>query len=202
MIRVLVVAPTARARTSLEAVLREDKTISVMGTGASSTPDVIVLDPGSESGHAIPQLLAQSPNPDAPLVVLLDDLDGEAAVAAIRAGARAALPEDAPPAKIRAAVHAAAAGLASLPANVATALLPSSDGAQTAPRINEHVLTSREEEILALLGEGLASKEIGVRLGISEHTVKTHLTAIYEKLGVSNRAEAVATGLRRGIIML
>ena len=53
-----------------------------------------------------------------------------------------------------------------------------------------------------LLGEGLVNKEIGVRLGVSEHTVKTHLAAVYEKLDVSNRAEAVATGLRLGLIML
>jgi DNA-binding NarL/FixJ family response regulator len=120
----------------------------------------------------------------------------------MRAGARAALPSDATPAEIRAAVHAAAAGLSSLPAALAAAVLRSSDGAPATVDIDGHALTPREGEILALLGEGLANKEIGARLRISEHTVKTHLAAIYEKLGVANRAEAVATGLRRGFIML
>ena len=74
---------------------------------------------------------------------------------------------------------------------------------QRAPADNgDRTLTPREREILTLLGEGLVNKEIGVRLGISEHTVKTHLAAIYEKLEAANRAEAVATGLRRGLVML
>src|SRR5207244_2440152 len=79
--------------------------------------------------------------------------------------------------------------------------LQSSDGAH-APLDTDGTLTPREREILTLLGEGLVNREIAVRLGISEHTVKTHLAAIYEKLEASNRAEAVATGLRRGLIML
>jgi DNA-binding NarL/FixJ family response regulator len=133
---------------------------------------------------------------------LLDDLDSEAAASAMRAGARAALPSDATPAEIRAAVHAAAAGLSALPAALAAGWLPSSDDVHVAADVDGNGLTPREGEILALLGEGLANKEIGVRLRISEHTVKTHLAAIYEKLGAANRAEAVATGLRRGFILL
>src|SRR2546422_94548 len=137
-----------------------------------------------------------------PFVVLLEDLDGEAGARALRAGARAVLPRSASPEEIRAAVRAAAAGLASLPATLAGALLDgtSRDGARVGT--GDHILTPREREILTLLGEGLVNKEIGARLGISEHTVKSHLTAIYEKLEASNRAEAVATGLRRGLVML
>jgi DNA-binding CsgD family transcriptional regulator len=78
----------------------------------------------------------------------------------------------------------------------------SPDSAAAPLDTGDHILTPREREILTLLGEGLVNREIGVRLGISEHTVKTHLAAIYEKLKVSNRAEAVATGLRRGLVML
>jgi len=137
------------------------------------------------------------------LVVLLEDLEHDAGTRALRAGARAVLPRDAAPEEIRAAVQAVAAGLAALPADLAIALLDgkSSDGAH-APLDTDGTLTPREREILTLLGEGLGNREIAVRLGISEHTVKTHLAAIYEKLEASNRAEAVATGLRRGLIML
>lgn len=63
-------------------------------------------------------------------------------------------------------------------------------------------LTSREREILALLADGLGNKQIAARLGISANTVKTHLELVFEKLGVSTRAEAVATGVKRGLLLL
>src|SRR5258705_8259827 len=64
------------------------------------------------------------------------------------------------------------------------------------------VLTNREREILALLADGLANKQIAARLGISKNTVKTPLELMFDKLGVSSRAEAVATGVRRGLLLL
>ena len=64
------------------------------------------------------------------------------------------------------------------------------------------VLTNREREILALLADGLANKQIAARLGISKNTVKTHLELLFDKLDVSSRAEAVATGVRRGFLLL
>lgn len=64
------------------------------------------------------------------------------------------------------------------------------------------ILTNREREILALLADGLGNKQIAARLGISKNTVKTHLELLFEKLGVSSRAEAVATGVRRGLLLL
>jgi len=179
--------------------------VLLAGSDSPELPDVIVLDSGPESHLPFPMLLEQRPSRDAaPLVVLLEDLDGEAGARALRAGARAVLPRSAAPEEIRAAVRAAATGLASLPAAVAEALLDgtSPDGAGAPVDTGDRILTPREREILTLLGEGLVNKEIAVRLGISEHTVKTHLAAIYEKLEASNRAEAVATGLRRGLIML
>jgi DNA-binding CsgD family transcriptional regulator len=63
-------------------------------------------------------------------------------------------------------------------------------------------LTNREREILALLADGLGNKQIAARLGISTNTVKTHLELLFEKIGVSSRAEAVATGVRRGLLLL
>jgi DNA-binding NarL/FixJ family response regulator len=64
------------------------------------------------------------------------------------------------------------------------------------------LLTPRESEILSALGEGMSNKEIGRALGISAHTVKFHLETIFRKLDATSRAEAVAKGLRRGIIEL
>ena len=192
MIRVLVVSPSSVTRRQLERVVAQDRGVVL----AERRPDVIVLDPGPEP--QVPLLLEQGPSQaTTPLVLLLEDLEHEAAVRALRAGARAVLSRHAAPQEIRAAVRAAAAGLASWPAGLAGAVL---DG--KARDGGDGTLTPREREILTLLGEGLVNKEIAVRLGISEHTVKTHLAAIYEKLDASNRAEAVATGLRRGLIML
>jgi DNA-binding NarL/FixJ family response regulator len=64
------------------------------------------------------------------------------------------------------------------------------------------ILSNREREILALLADGLANKQIAARLGISKNTVKTHIELLFDKLAVSTRAEAVATGVRRGLLLL
>ena len=63
-------------------------------------------------------------------------------------------------------------------------------------------LTDREIEVLQLLAQGMANKQIALQLGISEHTVKFHISGIYTKLGVSNRTAAVRMGVRRGLILL
>jgi DNA-binding NarL/FixJ family response regulator len=79
-------------------------------------------------------------------------------------------------------------------------------GLRTQPTRNDTLvgptLTNREREILALLADGLANKQIAARLGISKNTVKTHIELIFDKLAVSSRAEAVATGVRRGLLLL
>src|SRR5438105_6827965 len=72
----------------------------------------------------------------------------------------------------------------------------------TAESAKETVLSNREREILALLADGLVNKQIAARLGISTNTVKTHLELLFDKLGVATRAEAVATGVRRGLLLL
>jgi DNA-binding NarL/FixJ family response regulator len=64
------------------------------------------------------------------------------------------------------------------------------------------ILTNREQEILSLLADGLGNKQIAALLGISTNTVKTHLEMLFEKLGVSSRAEAVANGVKRGLLHL
>jgi DNA-binding CsgD family transcriptional regulator len=70
-------------------------------------------------------------------------------------------------------------------------------------RVAAHTpLSPREREILSLVAEGLGNKIVAARLGISEHTVKTHVTSIFEKLGAESRAEAVAIGARTGVILL
>jgi len=74
-------------------------------------------------------------------------------------------------------------------------------GAAPRDTIGGTVLTNREREILALLADGLGNKQIAARLGISTNTVKTHLELLFDRLGVSSRAEAVAAGVKRGLLL-
>jgi DNA-binding NarL/FixJ family response regulator len=104
------------------------------------------------------------------------------------------LPQDVSAGELCAAVHALAQGLV-----VGTRqLLYGSDDA----RADRGPLTAREAEVLELLAKGLANKQIAVELGISEHTVKFHISSIYTKLNATNRTQAVREGLRNGWILL
>lgn len=106
----------------------------------------------------------------------------------------AALPPTLSPAQLDAALRAVSVGLrVSLPASP-------SGFAEAEPA--RPLLTPRELEILACLGEGMSNKAVARRLGISAHTVKFHLEAVFTKLNATSRAEAVAKGLRRGLILL
>jgi DNA-binding NarL/FixJ family response regulator len=106
----------------------------------------------------------------------------------------AVLPLETSGEELCAAVRAVAAGLVTGPGP----LLSASDESRTTPG----PLTDREVEVLGMLLRGLANKQIAVQLGISEHTVKFHVSSIYTKLNVSNRTEAVREGLRNGWITL
>jgi DNA-binding NarL/FixJ family response regulator len=141
------------------------------------------------------------------LVMLVDHVDATSALRALQAGARVVLPVDARDDEILAAVHAAAAGLVALPRELASSLFDTSDGHDDARRAHATSsmtvpLTPREREVLALLAEGLANKAIAPRLGITEHTVKAHVAAIYDKLHAGNRAEAVVAAARQGLLLL
>lgn len=212
MIRVLVVARSELECAGLEALLASRGHIAVGGGSASLADAQRRLEDGSlqavqvvlvllERG-ADPPRLALEPDTaaDAPaLVVMGESLPRGWAVRAARSGVRAVISRTAGADAIAAAVEAAAAGLVVLPAD-ALAEVPAGTAARAAAP--PEPLSAREAQILALLAEGLVNKQIAVRLGISRHTVKTHLAALFHKLGVSTRAEAVATGARAGVILL
>jgi len=105
---------------------------------------------------------------------------------------------DAPPEELGAAVAAVAQGLVVLPKAMAEGALA---GVSAAEELSEPP-TAREGEVLGLLARGLSNKQIARELHISEHTVKFHISALYAKLGVGNRAEAVSQGARHGLISL
>lgn len=106
------------------------------------------------------------------------------------------LPRAADPRRIDLALRAVAAGL------TVRAAAPARTSSWLAPADDDSPLTPRETEILRLVGEGLSNKAVARRLGISVHTVKFHLEALFAKLEASSRAEAVAKGLRGGVIEL
>jgi DNA-binding CsgD family transcriptional regulator len=97
----------------------------------------------------------------------------------------------------------AAAGLMALRRDTIESLLPVTPSAPHAlPDASQQALTPREIEVLNMLAEGLANKTIAWRLGISEHTVKFHLSSIFTKLNASSRTEAVTLAIRQGLIMV
>ena len=195
MIRVLVVDDHAMVRGGLVALLDASGEVEVVGQAANGEeavevardcqPDVVLMDlsmpvmGGSESTRA---LLAVAP--EAKVVVLTSFSDRDAVKAALRAGAIGYQLKDAEPTELLAAVRAAAQGYAPVDPRVAGVLLPSASAREG------DGLSPREHEVLQLVARGLANKQIGRALGISERTVKAHLGRIFREIGVLDRTSA------------
>ena len=136
-------------------------------------------------------------------VVLLADRPEQTEFAeAFRNGIRAVLPRDISPEQLQAALRAVGAGLVvAHPSGIgAVVAIPASAASDVSPLAEP--LTKREREVLQMLAGGLANKEIAARLSISDHTAKFHVASILGKLGAATRAEAVAIGIRRGLVFL
>lgn len=215
MIAVVAIADAPIARAGLESILRSRETLQVVGsfsTFAASAelleelqPDVVLLEWSfSDSEPPFEKLLApRSLHGNPALVILADNFSGDWAIEALRSGVRGILPRSASPIEIVSAVEASAAGVAVLHAEVVDSLLsvlPASS--REKPTFPMQALTAREIEVLGMLAEGLGNKAIAKRLNISEHTVKFHVSSIFQKLGVSTRTEAVTLGARLGLVML
>jgi DNA-binding NarL/FixJ family response regulator len=217
VIRLALAAPSAMLLAGLEALVMRDGAFTVVErvthlddvaeTLEGADVDVVVAVVDHPSRLSLPA--ASEGDPVSQRWVLL--LDGDAAAVAewVRRGARGVLPRDAEGEEILAAIDAVHAGLAVVPAGIAEAL--TGRAPRTAQRLGSvsradvtplTPLTPREREILALLAEGLGNKIVAARLSISEHTVKTHVASIFQKLGADTRAEAVAIGARTGLILL
>ena len=204
--RILVAAETAVARAGLEAVVAQALSFSLAGSADPAAltarirelqPDLVLLEHRGATEEAIEPLLASGPI----FVLMTGREDAAAILASLHSGLRAVLPLDATAQEILAAIAAATEGLIVLHPDLLTSLSIAGPAPQT-PAARDASLTPREIEVLRMLGEGLANKNIAWKLGISEHTVKFHITSIFTKLNVSSRAEAVATGMRRGLILL
>jgi DNA-binding NarL/FixJ family response regulator len=175
---------------------------------AAEHPDVLLLDLEMPrlDGVGVLRRLRDTGSATRSIVFTVFDTD-ERIIAAVEAGAAGYLLKGAPRADIFAAVRVVAAGGSLLaPAAASTVLqrvrtggAPTNDGTQASAT---PMLTPRERAVLEHLARGLGNKQIAAALGISERTVKFHVSSVFAKLGVSNRTEAVARAAQAGIITL
>lgn len=171
--------------------------VEAVALTASLDPDVVLTDlrmPGGNGVEAIAELTRRGARAKV-LVLTTYDTDSDT-LPAIEAGATGYLLKDAPREELFTAVRAAAQGRTVLSPAVASRLVT----AVRAPAPTQDSLSAREREVLALVAKGTSNREIARVLFISEATVKTHLTHLYAKLGVNDRAAAVAVAYDRGIL--
>ncbi|EYT83790.1 LuxR family transcriptional regulator [Streptomyces sp. Tu 6176] len=171
--------------------------VEAVAKAAALDPDVVLMDlrmPGGPGVDAIRELTRRGARAKV-LVLTTYDTDSDT-LPAIEAGATGYLLKDAPRDDLLAAVRAAAEGRSVLSPAVASRLV----SAVRAPAAGSEPLSAREREVLVLVARGTSNREIARELFISEATVKTHLTHLYAKLGVKDRAAAVAAAYDRGIL--
>ena len=211
MIRVLLVDDHPVVRRGLRALLEELPGLEPVGEAADGAeaiglldrfardglprPDVVLMDLQMGAGmNGVEATRRITALPDPPRVLILTTYSTDADIlAAVEAGATGYLLKDAPPEDLAGAVRAAARGETVLAPPVAARLMGR-------VRAGRPTLSPRENEILGLLAEGLANRQISKRLFISEATVKTHLVHIYDKLGVDSRTAAIAAALQNGLL--
>ena len=199
MTRVVVVASSAITRAGLESLLSSTGAVEVIASVAAwseysgEDPDVIVVD-WEQAADEIPPDFTEG---SAGVLMLADEAELSGTAEALRSGVRAVLPKQSSAAQIVAAIEAVAAGFVVLQPDDIDGLLVQPRAASVA-----EPLTPREVEALGMLAEGQSNKAIAYRLGISEHTVKFHVTSILAKLNAGSRTEAVTLGIRQGLIML
>jgi NarL family two-component system response regulator YdfI len=205
VIRVVIAAPSEVACAGLEALLATEAGVVVVDTAVSLpsedfvervSADVLLLELGSDTPEALAHMAERV---GLPAIILLTS-NATSWRQLLDLGVRAVLPDRIGAVGLLAAIKAVAAGLVVLDEQAAGI-----DGlrSEAEPRRESvEMLTPRELEVLHLLAEGLPNKAIGRALEISEHTVKFHLSSILGKLGATSRTEAVAIGIRRGIVMV
>lgn len=207
-VRVLIADDHPVVRAGVAALLGTDPDIEIVAT--ASTPsqalaaaasvdiNLVLLDlqfsSGTDalSGVDVTRTIRSQPNP--PEVLILTNYDTDADIlAAVEAGATGYLLKDAPAEELLSAIHQSARGEGALAPAVATRLMARMRSPQTS-------LTARELDVLEASAEGLSNAQIAQLLVVSEATVKTHLSHIYTKLGVTSRGAAVAKARDSGLI--
>jgi DNA-binding NarL/FixJ family response regulator len=207
---VMIVDDQTLFRRGLAGLLGADSRIKIVGDAANGSealekigtlrPDVVLMDikmPQLDGIEATRRITAE--HPDVKVVILTTfDNDGYV-VQALRAGASGYLLKDSQPEAIVSGILAIVTGERVMTRSVADQMLNMLSGANSS-KDRYDGLTRREVEILRLLAEGLANKQIAYRLKISEKTVRNHISNFYDKLGVSDRSQAVLYAVRKGLV--
>jgi NarL family two-component system response regulator LiaR len=208
-IRVLIADDHAVVRQGLRTFLELQEDIEVVGDAADGEaalagverhePDVVLMDlvmPGVGGVEAIRRL--RELRPETRVLVLTSFLDDEKLFPAVRAGAAGYLLKDVEPAELLRAIRTVADGEALLHPAVAARLMEEFSDAERP--VAEEALTAREREVLLLIARGLPNKQIALELGIAEKTVKTHVSSILSKLGLTDRTQAALYAVRAGLV--
>jgi DNA-binding NarL/FixJ family response regulator len=207
MITVLVVDDHSMVRAGLQQLLASAPDIEVLGAAdngvqavelaAELRPNVVLMDlqmPVMDGVEATAALRDRSP--DSAVVIVTSFSDRDRIIGAVDAGAVGYLLKDASPDEILSGVRAAARGESPLHPRAARELL---SARSESPSRSNVELTARETEVLGLVRAGLSNKQIARRLGITERTVKAHLTSCFQRIGVVDRTQAALWAERHGI---
>jgi DNA-binding NarL/FixJ family response regulator len=206
VIRLLIVDDHPMVRRGLEELFAAEPDIEVTATVADAAaaidqvtknqPDVVLMDismPGMGGIEAVRHVLQKSP--DSRVVMLTSFAEHEKVMESLDNGAVGYLLKDADGDELVRGVRAAAAGESPLSPKAARAVI--SDRRERRPIEG---LTTRELEVLRLVGRGLANKQVAWRLGISEKTVKAHLTNVFQRISVTDRTQAALWAQRHGLL--
>jgi len=209
-IRVLIADDHPLFRDGLSALLADGPDTELAGTATSGTeavdlaiaiqPDVIVMDlhmPGLNGIEATRRIVADSPHIAVLVLTMFDDDDS--IFSALRAGARGYLLKGADQEQIRAAIRAAANGEIIFGTQLAARMLAYFTAGATAPPQVFPQLTDREREVLDLVAQGRANAAIAAKLGLSQKTVRNHVSNILTKLQVADRAQAIVQARDAGL---
>ncbi len=205
-ITVVLVDDHRLVRAGLRGIIDAAADLTVVGEAADGSealavvraaqPDVVLMDlsmPGVDGIEGTARL--RDAGESARVVVLTSFVEHDRVTAALAAGAVGYLLKDSDPRDVLEAIRSAAAGHAPLDARVARALLPSSKPADPAA-----ALSGREREVLLLVAQGMANKQVARQLGISERTVKAHLGNVFRHIGVADRTSAALWARDHGVV--
>lgn len=201
MIHITIVSPNHALRVGLREMLAEHPSIRVMGEAAR-------LSDVNEDETEVAVLASVSSvlgwgDRDFGILVLTDSIEAIRGMLSVKPRAWGVLSAEANADELAAGIVAVAEGLwVGTPSLVEGLMRLPKGGEGLGEESLAEPLTAREKEVLQNMAEGLANKQIALELGISEHTVKFHLSALYAKLGVSSRTEAVKRGIELGLISL
>lgn len=207
-IKVLVVDDHALFRRGVVELLREQPDFSLAGEAGSGPgalelsrrvqPDVVLLDVHMPGGGGVEIVRGLKQNPGLQVLMLTISEKNEDLLAAIEAGADGYLLKSAEPEELCRAIRQVAGGQSVLSPEVTAKVMQAA--ARAPSRQPQVALSPREHEVLVELAQGATTVEIAATLIISQNTVKTHVRHILEKLGVSNRAEAISRATAMGLL--